>query len=55
MELQHIRELLPKLSKNYLDNFMKIILDDVIVYNEWIIIYRSSNYVFKSAKNMALV
>jgi len=28
------RKLLPKLSKKYLDNFIKIILDDFIVYND---------------------
>ncbi len=33
---------------------MKIFMDDFII-TTWIVIYISSNYVFKSAKNMALV
>ncbi len=44
-----------KTFKEYLDNFMKIFLDDFIVYNHMEVICKSSNYVFKNAKNMALV
>jgi hypothetical protein len=34
MDLQHIRELLPKHSENILDNFMKIFMDDFKVYSD---------------------
>jgi hypothetical protein len=39
----------------YLDNFMKIFLDDFMVYSDMESHLGSSNYVFKSAENMALV
>ncbi len=34
---------------------MKIFLDDFITYNDMVSIYKSLDYVFKSAKNMALI
>jgi hypothetical protein len=34
MDLQHIRQAMTKAFKEYLDNFMKIFLDDFIVYND---------------------
>jgi hypothetical protein len=43
-----------KAFREYLDSFMKIFLDDFTVYT-WRVICRSLDYVFKSAKNMALV
>ncbi len=44
-----------KTFKKYLDNFMKIFLDDFIMYSDMKIIYKSLDYVFKSVENMALV
>jgi hypothetical protein len=44
-----------KAFKEYLDNFMKIFLDDFMMCMTWRIICRSLDYVFKSVKNMALV
>jgi hypothetical protein len=46
---------LTKTFKEYLDSFMKIFLDDFTGIVTWKVICRSSNNVFKSAKNMALV
>jgi hypothetical protein len=34
---------------------MKIFLDDFTMYNDMEVIYKSSYYVFKSAKNMTVV
>jgi hypothetical protein len=34
MDLQHIREMLNKTFREHLDNFMKIFLDDFIVYSD---------------------
>jgi hypothetical protein len=42
-----------KTFREYLNNFMKIFLDDFIV--TWIVICSCSDYVFKSAENVALV
>jgi hypothetical protein len=42
-----------KTFKKYLDNFMKIFLDDFIV--TWTVIYKSLDYVFKSVENMTLI
>ncbi len=54
MDLQHIKGLLLKHSKNILDNFMKIFLDDFTVYSDMDSHCKSSNYVCKSVENMAL-
>jgi hypothetical protein len=42
-----------KTFKEYLGSFMKIFLDDFTVYND--MKNHNSDYVFKSAENMALV
>jgi len=44
-----------KAFSEYLDNFMKIFLDTLQCIVTWRVICRSSNYVFKSAENMALI
>jgi hypothetical protein len=44
------QRVITKAFKEYLDNFMKIFLDDFIV--TWKIIYRSLDCVFKSAENI---
>jgi len=54
MDLQHIKKLLPKHLKNIwivLWKYFWMILQWIMT---WRIICRSSDYVFKSAKNMAL-
>jgi hypothetical protein len=44
-----------KTFRKYLDNFMKIFLDDFIMYSDMESHLTSLDYVFKNAKNMALV
>jgi hypothetical protein len=39
----------------YLDSFMKIFWMILYCIMTWKVIYRSLNYIFKSAKNMALI
>jgi len=34
MDLQHILKVVTKTFREYLDNFMKIFLDDFMVYND---------------------
>ncbi len=46
--------------KNYLDNLMKMFLDDFIIYDDmfiiiWTLIYRNLNCAFRSAKNLGLI
>jgi len=49
------QKVVTKAYKEYLDNFVKIFLDDVRCIVTWRVICKSSNYVSKSAKNMALI
>jgi hypothetical protein len=44
-----------KSFKEYLDNFMKIFVDDFIVIVTWKLICKSSYCAFKSARNTKLV
>jgi hypothetical protein len=44
-----------KSFKEYLDNFMKIFLDDFIVIVTWKLFCKSSYHAFKSARNTTLV
>jgi hypothetical protein len=47
------QKVVTKTLREYLNNFMKVFLDDFIV--TWIVICSYLDYVFKSAENMALV
>ncbi len=49
------QKVVTKSFKEYLDNFMKIFLDDFIVIVTWKLICKSSYCAFKSARNTKLV
>jgi hypothetical protein len=49
------QRVMTKTFKKYLDRFMKIFMMILQCMVTWRIICRSSDYVFKSAKNMALI
>jgi hypothetical protein len=55
------QKVVTKAFKEYLDNFMKIFLDDFTfiglgkILMTWKVIYKNSDYVFKSVKNMTLI
>jgi hypothetical protein len=54
-ELAAFQKVVTKSFKEYLDNFMKIFLDDFIVIVTWKLICKSSYYAFKSARNTTLI
>jgi hypothetical protein len=49
------QKVVTKAFREYLDIFMKIFLDDFIVYSDMESHLHNLDYVFKNAKNMTLV